>query len=168
MNEPLGWSFTLAEAAGAVEPEAVALAVLDYEVVALRNVAGGLAPPFRGNAFRPLRPRHLVANAAPAELPRRSFRDQGHDLGGLGAWQQEEGAQCGRGIVARPLPLSPPGRARADGAFGDVALVRVELAHNVGAEALLQAVYELVQGLGRGSDIGHGEVGLATSQRLGD
>ena len=35
----------------------------------------------------------LVAHAAPAELPRRPFRDERHHLGGLRPGQQEQGAE---------------------------------------------------------------------------
>ena len=52
-----------------------------------------------------------------------------------------------------------------------MALVRVELAHGAAAQALLQAVDELGQGLGQGFWMGcglvHGQAGLQVRQRLG-
>src|SRR5262245_52431159 len=53
----------------------------------------------------------LVAHATPAELPRRSFRDEGQDLGRLGAGKEKEGAWR----VGDPSPLPACGEKVSPG-----------------------------------------------------
>src|SRR5262249_20458630 len=91
VHEPLRVRFAAAVEAGAVEPEAAALPVLDHVIVAL-HVTVEPAPPFRGDALGSLGMGHLMANAAPVKLPRRPFGDKGDHLGGLGTREQEQGA----------------------------------------------------------------------------
>src|SRR3979411_586271 len=76
----------------AVEPEAVAGLVLDQIVVARRR-AGAVMPPFAGDTPGPLRLGDSMGHAAPAEAPRRAFGDEGRDLRGLGAREQEKRAR---------------------------------------------------------------------------
>src|SRR5262245_31545953 len=64
----------------AVEPEARALAALDAEVVAGERRAGGVVPPFHGDALRPFGRRDLVQHVAPAEAHGRTVRHFGHGL----------------------------------------------------------------------------------------
>src|SRR3979409_1449980 len=78
----------------AVEPEAVAGLVLDQIVVARRR-AGAVMPPFAGDALGALRLGTPMGHAAPAEAPRRAFGDEGRDLRGLGAREQEKRARPG-------------------------------------------------------------------------
>src|SRR5262249_16714408 len=70
------------------------------------------APPFRGDSFRPSGKRDLMRYAAPSELPRRSFRNDGNDVCWLRARQQHQ-RTCGRWHGRRPL-----GESGLFGAFG--------------------------------------------------
>src|SRR5437016_4564002 len=68
MHEPLRGGLAAVVEAGAVEPEAAALAILDHVIVA--RLLGRPVPPLRRDAFRALRLGHLKEDATPTELPR--------------------------------------------------------------------------------------------------
>src|SRR5882724_10243339 len=142
MHEPLRRRAAAAVEPGPVEPEAAARRILDDVIVALDLVVC-LPPPFPGDALGPLGLRHLTKDAAPAELARRSFWNQRHDLGGFRTREQEQRAGAG-GNVARPLRQRSVARAsHDDGALGDVALMRVQPPYGLRSQALFQPVDEL-------------------------
>src|SRR5689334_25317497 len=83
MQEPARLTLVAAVQALAEQPEAAPGLVLDAEIVA-GALAPILAPPFPGDALRPLGAGHLEPHAPPAEAPRRAIRHLGQRLDRLG------------------------------------------------------------------------------------
>src|SRR6516165_11054576 len=76
----------------AIEPEAAPDLVLD-EIIVARRLRLVPAPPFAGDALRPLRQGDAMGDAAPAEAPWRALGNERRDLGGLGASQHQQRAR---------------------------------------------------------------------------
>ena len=93
----------------AIKPHAHAFAALDAEIVAHQRVAGRVAPPLHGDAFRAFDAHHDVAHAPPGELRRRSVRHFGDRLDRLRPREQADRAGGGGCVVIRSAvrPLVP-------------------------------------------------------------
>src|SRR5262249_46065254 len=96
-----------AEETGSEEPEAAAALVLDAvigpDVVGIAEMGGGIrgAPPFRGDALRPVGAAHAMEEPAPAEENGRIVRHRRRRLDRLGrdekanrAWRSGRPARC--------------------------------------------------------------------------
>ena len=71
-----------------IEPEAMAVGVFDTVIIAGQVAAifagwGGVAPPFRGDAFRPFSVYDLVQQTPPAKHHWRTVRHFGHGVDDL-------------------------------------------------------------------------------------
>jgi len=88
VDKPL-WRIGLAVVeARTKEPEASAGGILHHVIIA--GCLSRTAPPLCGDAFWTTGIGNLMPHAAPTELSRRPFRDEGDNVCGLGTWQQQE------------------------------------------------------------------------------
>ena len=148
---------TIAVEAGAVEPVASAVCVLDTVVIAHRLVpAAGAGPPFRLDALGPGGAGDAAAHPPPDEEQRRAVRHLGHHLHRLGPVEQAEGPLrslgrrgrfgCigGRFGLFEPRHRLPAGRHRLLRPLRPVAGDRLQTADGAFAQLCQQAIDQQV------------------------
>src|SRR5690242_7980578 len=118
--------------AGAEEPEAAPLLVLDPVIIARGLALAAAAPPFTGDALGSVGAAHPMCQTAPAEENRRIIRHRRHRLDRLRPRQEPDRASSRR----RPggVGAGREHRRKALGPLGHMALARRETADRLRPE----------------------------------